>query len=206
MSSGIFPSFYIAPIAYYAHLVKHDFVLLDVNEHYVKQTYRNRCSILSPNGKLDLIIPLQNRNKRAKMKDVKISYAENWRKVHWKSFCSAYRCSPYFEYYEDEFEPIFLKEKFEYLLDLNNALHNKIISLLDISAEQSETKSYEKEYDNVADYRTIISKKKQDSGLNFKEYIQVFGDKTGYMPNLCILDLLFNEGPNSITYLKGCSL
>ena len=200
---GIFPSCYFAPIAYYAYLLKHKTTLLDVNEHFVKQTFRNRCSILSPNGKLDLIIPLQKAKQSTPIKEIKIAYTENWQKNHWKSFEAAYRRSPYFEYYEADFAPFFYEKTHQHLVDFNEILQSKIISLLDMEVNIIQTKKYEKEPENTVDYRKTISPKNKKTSWQFNAYIQVFAHKVPFISNLSILDLLFNEGSNALNYLKN---
>ncbi|MCB9364826.1 MAG: WbqC family protein [Flavobacteriales bacterium] len=193
---------YLPPIEYFYYLTLDNHAIIDVNENFVKQTYRNRCSILSPNGKLDLVIPLLKKGKQTKIKNIKIAYYENWQKVHWKSIEAAYRSSPYFEYYEDEFKPLFLDERPELLIDFNLKLIHKIIELIGIPVELVISEKYIDKDENDADYRFISPKKKPN--LTFEEYIQVFSDKTGFNTNLSILDLLFNEGPNTKNYLVAC--
>ncbi len=190
---------YLPPIEFFYYLVQENNAIIDVNENFVKQTFRNRCSILSPNGKLDLIIPLLKKGKQTKIKAIKIAYYENWQKTHWKSIEAAYRSSPYFEYYEDDFKPLFLNEKPTYLIDFNLKLITKIIELIGIPVELVISEKYIDKEETKADYRFISPKNK--SNLTFEEYIQVFSSNTGFYENLSILDLLFNEGPNSKNYL-----
>jgi hypothetical protein len=190
---------YLPPIEFFYCLVQETHAIIDVNENFVKQTYRNRCSILSPNGKLDLVIPLLKKGKQTKIKAIKIAYYENWQKAHWKSIEAAYRSSPYFEYYEDDLKPLFIDEKPIYLIDFNLTLLNKIIELIGIPVALVISEKYIDKDETIADYRIISPKKK--TNLTFEEYIQVFSSKTGFFENLSILDLLFNEGPNSKNYL-----
>ncbi|TXB66624.1 WbqC family protein [Vicingus serpentipes] len=190
---------YLPPIEYFYYLVQENHAIIDVNENFVKQTFRNRCSILSPNGKLDLVIPLLKKGKQTKIKNIKIAYYENWQKVHWKSIEAAYRSSPYFEYYEDEFKTIFLEGKPTLLIDFNLKLINKIVELIGIPIEIVLSDKYINKDETKSDFRSISPKKKPS--LNFSDYIQVFSSKTGFEPNLSILDLLFNEGPNTKNYL-----
>lgn len=193
---------YLPPIEYFFYLVKDNHAIIDVNENFVKQTYRNRCSILSPNGKLDLVIPLLKKGKQTKIKNIKIAYYENWQKVHWKSIEAAYRSSPYFEYYEDEFKSLFLEDKPNLLIDFNFKLINKIVELIGFPIELIISEKYVNKDETKSDFRTISPKK--IPSLIFEEYIQVFSDKTGFEANLSILDLLFNEGPNAKNYLVSC--
>ena len=193
---------YLPPIEYFYFLVQENHAIIDVNENFVKQTFRNRCTILSPNGKLDLVIPLLKKGKQTKIKNIKIAYYEDWQKVHWKSIEAAYRSSPYFEYYEDEFKPIFLEEKHALLIDFNLKLIDKIIELIGVKTDLTTSEKYIDRDEAKPDYRFISPKIKSD--LNFTDYIQVFSNKTGFEPNLSILDLLFNEGPNAKNYLVSC--
>lgn len=199
-SKNVFSSHYLGPIEYYFHLINCKNVTIDTYENYVKQTYRNRCCILSPNGIQNLTIPLVKAKQRNLTKKMVIAYDDNWRKIHWKSLESAYRSSPYFEYYEDDFYPFYHGEKPEYLADFNSSLNKKIIELLDLEITITETSEYTEELEN--DYRKAFSPK-QETKLNFTSYIQVFGDRNGFTPNMSILDILFNEGPNSVNYIKN---
>lgn len=201
MNSAIFSSYYLAPIEFYYHLTQLDNITIDVNEHFVKQTYRSRACILGPNGVQNLLVPLIHVKKRQKVKDIKIAYAESWQKVHWKSLEAGYRRSPYFEYYEDHFYPFF-HEEHKYLLDFNNVLQNKVLELIGLEANINFSDNYISDAENAGDFRTTLTPKNKQADLTFPEYIQVFGDRNPFAPNLSIVDLLFNEGPNSLNYLK----
>lgn len=200
--SAIFPSVYLGPIEYYIQLLKHSSVAIEQFENWQKQTYRNRCYIYGANGTLLLNIPIiHKKGERQIIKDVRISYAEDWRKLHQKSFESAYRTSPYFEFYEDEFLQFYSK-KYTYLYDLNIELNNWIIEQLNISIDIQETSAYQKLVaENVIDNRSSISPKIK-TDIQFNKYMQVFDNKYGFIENLSVIDLLFNEGPNSISYLE----
>ena len=200
-TKNVFASNYLAPIEYYFQLIKSEEAIIDTFENYVKQTYRNRCQILSPNGIQNLTIPLVKARQKKRTNKVKIAYDDNWRKIHWKSLESAYRSSPYFEYYEDDFYPFYHEEEYAYLVDFNAALQNKIIELLNLEIVVTQSESYVENVPQKNDFRTLISPKSK-STLNFTKYIQVFGDRNGFNPNLSILDLLFNEGPNAVSYMK----
>ncbi len=193
---------YLGPVAYYVALYRHAVTGLEVKEHFEKQSYRNRCTIYGANGKLDLIVPIQRKTKERQLtSEIKISYCENWQKLHWKSFSSAYRSSPYFEYYEHEFKS-FYKEKYTRLMDFNHALQNWLLQKLRIEVDCIPTESWVAQPETHQDWRnTIHPKRESPIYWGDTRYQQVFENKAGFLPNLSMVDLLFNEGPNAITLL-----
>lgn len=197
------PSAYLAPILHYALIAQNEKYAIDAHENFIKQSYRSRAEIYGANGKLKLIVPLQKRKNRTPMHAVEISYEEDWQRLHWRSFESAYRLSPYFEYYEEEFLPFYEEKKYTKLLDFNQALEDKISSLLQLDSAMQMTEKYEEQ---EPDYRKLIHPKQSPLKTDFKEYIQVFTEKYGFIPNLSIVDLLFNLGPASKEYLKQLTL
>lgn len=201
-SSAIFPLFYLPPVGYFSGLKDFDYrFLLEKEEHFPKQTYRNRARIYSPNGHLDLIIPVVRGAKvHTKIKDVKISNDFNWQRLHWKSFESCYRNSAYFEFYEDEFSH-FYHTRFESLFDFNLQLLEWLLKQLKKEAAIGFTSEYIKEIDPALDYRTKLHFKHAIDESDFKPYFQVFDDRGGFKPNLSIVDLLFNQGPQTKSYL-----
>lgn len=198
-SLAIFPLFYLPPVSYFKELKNSGYqFLLEREEHFPKQTFRNRATIYSPNGGLDLIIPVIRGEKvHTKMKDVRISNDFNWQRLHWKSLESCYRNSAYFEYYEDEFSK-FYHQKFDFLFDYNLEVINWLFKQLKITANPEFTETYTKELSSTQDFRdrTLFKSKEGD----FKPYFQVFDDREGFKPNLSIVDLLFNQGPQSKSY------
>lgn len=202
MEKGIvLPSFYLAPIAYYSHILKADGeIILEKHEHFPKQTYRNRTSIHSPNGRLDLTVPIQKTKdqRRTQMNEVRISNADAWQRQHWMTIQTSYRRSAYFEFYEDDFVK-FYNQEFTFLFDFNQKFSEMILRLLKIKAEFSFTEVYRKSYPGLLDLRDAINPKKEL--LANKPYFQVFEPKNGFIPNLSIVDLLFNQGPQSKHYL-----
>lgn len=202
MEKGILlPVFYLAPIAYYRHILQTDGqIWLETQENFPKQTYRNRASIHAANGALDLIIPVKKSQShiRSSLKEVQIMNDSNWQRLHWKSLGSAYRRSAYFEFYEEDFA-YFYETKHTFLLDFNLALHDLLLSLLKIDKPYSLTFEYQKHSENLQDLRGDIHPKKEDPAN--KPYFQVFEPKNGFLPNLSVVDLLFSQGPNSKSFL-----
>jgi len=193
----IFSSHYAGNLMYYRSILKVNNYCIDLFENFNKQSFRNRCVIASPNGPLNLVIPVI-RNTKNKIKDVQIDHSQQWIKVHWKSLESAYRSSPYFEYYEDDFRSIYFKNNCKYLFDFNQLIHLHVINLLEIKTKLSFTASYISNSDGIMDYRYLIHPKVPfDNHLNSITYQQVFQEKFNFIPNLSILDLIFNEGPRA---------
>lgn len=202
----VLPCFYNAPISFYALLVASGVnFTVEICDNYTKQTYRNRCRILGANGVIDLVIPIiKVHGKKTLMKDTRIDYSTNWNKTHWKSISSAYSSSPFFEFMEDSFYP-FYNKMYEYLYDLNLELINQTLELIELDISYKTTESYTKKYGNE-DAREAIHPKHSFSYQGYKfrniNYQQVFSERHDFIPDLSIIDLLFNEGPNSIRILK----
>jgi len=198
---AVLPLFYLPPVEYFTELniYNPDFVI-EKHEHFPKQTYRNRANIYSPDGMLTLVVPVVKGSKvHTSVKDVKISYDFRWQRLHWMSLQNCYRRSAYFEYYEDEFA-LFYEVKEQFLFDMNEKLLHLLLNLLKIKAELKFTNDYEPEYMNLKDLRNDFSSKK-GSEYPAKPYYQLFEERHGFMKNLSIVDLLFNQGPQSINYL-----
>lgn len=200
MNTGIFPSFYAAPIAYYASLLRQpNQPMLEVHEHFTKQTYRNRMHIYSAHGLQKLTVPVEKNASKTALKDLRISYAEKWHLLHWRALQSSYQSSPYFEFYSYLFEPLYAHPA-EFLLDQNLAIHHAIEKCLEVSIPFIQSTSYISQYPN--DYRTVFSTKNQNAmDRGWKPYQQVFSYDTRFLPNLSILDALFNLGPETRSYL-----
>ncbi|HLV14942.1 MAG TPA: WbqC family protein [Xanthomarina sp.] len=193
---------YFPNIAHAVAMAQADEVTFEMDDNYQKQTYRNRTYIYGANGKLQLSIPIiHSQKERQKYRDLKIYNAENWQDIHWKSLETAYRTSPYFEFYEDEIHPLFT-EKAEFLLDFNLKCFNTILDCLQWDLKILKTEVYQKNVEDKLDFRYLANARKERS-YNFDQYIQVFNSKHGFIPNLSILDLLFSEGPNSLNYLEN---
>lgn len=203
-STAILPSTYLGPIQYYHKLITYPQCIIEHHENFIKQTYRSRCDVYSPNGTLTLSIPLIKRNKRQAVKDARISYEYNWQTLHWRSLESCYRRSPFFEYFEDDLKIYFEDKKFDFLIDLNEALQQEILKLLKLKPNYSFSSEYGSDYPEADDFRTIISPKESldsDKLFTIKPYNQVFEQRHGFIPNLSILDLLFNEGSRALNHI-----
>lgn len=194
---------YFAPIIHYIAIVNTGEILFETEDNYQKQTYRNRCYIYGANGKLMLNIPIihSGNEKRKKYKDVKIDSSFYWQKLHIKSLQTAYRSSPYFEFYEDDLLNL-LNKKFDSLMDLNYETYQLVLGWLQLDLSYNNTETYRAEYKSTRDLRYLVNAKDKQV-YNFQKYHQVFDGKYGFVSNLSILDLLFNEGPNSIQYLEN---
>ena len=193
---------YLAPVQYYSIFKNVVKVSLEQHEHYIKQTYRNRCRILSAGGAMDLSIPVEKiSNAKQPIRDVCISYQTNWQQQHWRSIESAYNSTPFFEYYKDDFVP-FYEKKWTFLWDFNMQLHEKVIELLDLDVIFHFTSEYQAALKkNTIDLRDEIHPKKETKSDNIQTYYQVFASKFGFTPNMSIVDLLFNMGNESILKL-----
>lgn len=196
----LLPVFYLPPISWFSEFLNEENeVVLEQFENFPKQTYRNRTNIYGANGKLSLIIPIHHTGKRC-IKDIEISYAEDWKKLHWKSIKNAYQSSPYFEYYEDKLEKIF-SEKPKFLLEFNLTALEIILKILKSEKEYSFTEEYVKSPE-INDFRDHFSAK-NESEYQMDEYYQTFSDKLGFIKDLSIIDLICNIGPESATYIKN---
>lgn len=202
MNKVILSTAYFPPIAYFAYLLNADEILVEVHETYPKQTFRNRCQIYESNGKLDLSLPVNKiHGNHTKTKEILISDQSNWGINHWRAIESAYNSSAFFLYYQDEIKPLFLDNNIK-LIEHNQLILSILLDLLEIKKEFQQTQDYHKNYADALDLRMILSPKKPKTDFNFAEYFQVFNDKHGFIENLSILDLLFNEGPASKQYLE----
>ena len=190
---------YFGPISCWKQIINSN-ILWDVHQNYIKQTFRNRTFIHSANGLQILTIPVKHSKIKFSMQDAKIDNSIAWQKNHWRSIQSAYSSSPFFEFYRDSLEGIYIKE-YTYLTKFNFDLINLILEWTDIEMKSELSKSYKIQYKNGLDLRENIENKKYSSSENIM-YKQVFSDKNGFLNDLSIIDLIFNEGPNSISYLK----
>jgi hypothetical protein len=202
MKSLLLPS-YFPSISHFVVLVQSESSLFEIEDNFQKQTNRNRTYIYSPNGIQLLNIPIKHANKgHQKTKDIQLETAFDWQKQHFKSLESAYRSSPFFEYFEDDIRPIFEK-KYTFLMDLNFDSLSILSKCLRLKLDYATTTEYFHEVDTTiaTDYRYLINGKKDHS--IFEPYKQVFDDREGFLNNLSVLDLLFNEGKFTVDYLRN---
>ncbi|MCB9201541.1 MAG: WbqC family protein [Flavobacteriales bacterium] len=185
-----FPLLYFPPISYFIYWKKSINSCLEKFENLPKQTYRNRMSILTPNGKKDITIPI-NHNGTRLYKDVKISFAENWQRNHWRTLQMSYQSSPYFEYFEDELKELIFFET-ENLFEYNLNAFNWLLKKLNLNSDYTFTDEYQKDVNQ--DYRNFFNPKKE-SQTQLEPYIQVFSDRFDFINDLSIFDFLCNNGP-----------
>lgn len=195
----IHPS-YFPSISHFVAIAKADLVTFEMEDNFQKQTNRNRMYIYSPNGIQLLNVPVKhNKERHQSIKEVKIENDFDWQKQHFKSLEAAYRTSPFFEYFEDDILPIFQK-KHTFLMDLNLETMSIVSKCLRLELDYDETTEYFHEVNDKTDFRNLINGKKDTTV--FEPYTQVFGEKHGYLNNLTILDLLFNEGRYALDFLR----
>jgi len=191
---------YFPNIHQFTQIIKADNIIFEVSDNYQKQTFRNRTYIYGANGKLGLFIPvIHTHKKRELFKDVKISYESNWMDLHLKSLQSAYRSSPYFEYFEDDLIKLY-SEKEKFLVDFNIKCFKLISNLLDLDLNFKISNEYVEKTNDIIDLRDLSNARKEKK-IDTPKYIQVFESKHGYINNLSILDLIFSEGPNSVSLI-----
>jgi WbqC-like protein family len=196
---------YFPSIIQMATIAQAEYVVFEVQDNYQKQTYRNRCYIAHTNGKLLLNVPIKHSKdgSRQKMKDIVVENAFPWQKEHWRSIQNAYRTSPFFEFYEDELAPLF-KEPVGKLLDFNFKIYETLSELIGFETETTLSETYEVS-PTITDMRYLANAKSERTTI-LKPYTQVLEAQHGWIPNLSVLDLLFNEGPNTLNYLESQTL
>ena len=237
MSTALLQTTYFGPLQWYQKLHRYEHTLIEQYDSYQKQTFRNRCIIATANGLQALTVPVDTHpvlgasaaptvlgssaaptvlggssaeSAKCLLKDVRISDHNQWRRIHWNALQSAYSESPFFEYYADDIRPFF-EQKYDFLIDFNEAIRQKMCELIDIHPSVEYTQEFlppqevssTTHHPIIHDFRDVISAKhpQPDADFEVKRYWQVFQRKHGFLTNLSILDLLFNMGPESIFYL-----
>lgn len=204
MSQALLSSAYFGPVQWFQKLHRYDRCLIERYDNYVKQTYRNRCVIAATGGPQTLTVPIERYDgSKCLMRDIRISDHGAWRHVHWNAIVSSYGESPFFDYYADDILPFF-ERRWKYLYDFNLDITHTVCSLLDIRPVIEPTSDYILTEDVATDdFRDAIRPKHPlpDAAFEPRPYYQVYSRKHGFLPNLSILDLLFNEGPEGIFLL-----
>ncbi len=204
MKAVLLTPLYFGPIDYFKAIIQADKVIWEVEDHYQKQTFRTRQYIYGANGKLLLNIPISHGAKKGEKqlyKNVQIENSEPWQRTHWRALQSAYQSSPFFEHYAPEFQPLFQSPQ-KSLINFNLSCIAKVLECIDVQKKVSKTSVYKNKYDpdTLWDGRNLtIAKRNLNQPLPC--YPQVFQEKYGFLSNLSILDLLFNSGPESRSYL-----
>lgn len=201
MTAALLSTTYFGPVQWYQKLHRYDHVALEMHETFAKQTYRNRCIIATAQGTQALTVPVSPGDDHSMM-SVRISDHGNWRHLHWQAITSAYGDSPFLEYYEDDLRPFFTERRWEFLVDFNEDITHKMCELIDIHPHITHSTTFIK--DGVAnDFRYAIQPKHPmpDADFRPRPYYQVFSRRHGFLPNLSILDLLLNMGPEAVFYL-----
>ncbi|MBI4646194.1 MAG: WbqC family protein [Bacteroidia bacterium] len=196
---------YFGSVQYYTKFLNFN-VLIEAYENYIKQSYRNRCEIYGANGRLTLSVPVEkNAESKVLIKNVKICYRTNWQKLHFKSIESAYSSSPFYKYYVEPLIPFFIK-KYKFLFDLDIEIHKTLLKFLKIESHFSLTSQFTSVYPAFNDFRNSIHPKihRRINAPCYTpyKYPQVFSGKYGFLPDLSVIDLLFNTGPDAICFLK----
>ncbi len=196
----LLPISYLGPVSYYIILIKSENIFFETCEFFVKQSLRNRCNILSANGNQTLSIPKERKSAdKTKISDIKISNSQKWQKTHWQALLSSYNSSPFFEYYKDHFFDFYHTPQSN-LFDLNFKLIQTILSILQIEKKINLTTDFEKKFDGI-DYRNHKFKSNK-----IEKYEQVFSDKFDFYNDISIIDVIFNLGPETTTYLERQSI
>jgi len=199
----VFSTAYFPPVSYFSQCLKQDCFLIETQETYPKQTYRNRCVIATANGLQNLTIPVcKTFGNQTLTAEIIISEAEPWQRLHKRALAAAYKSSPFYEFYIDDLLPVF-DQQHETLVALNETAFKLILKLLKIDLPYSFTTEYKQSSELVTDYRNVFSPKNPFRKDHFPEYYQVYAHKYPFQADLSILDLLFNEGPQSLLYLKS---
>jgi len=204
----IFSTAYFPPVQYFSKVVKISELYIEKYENFIKQTYRNRCTILSANGIQSLSIPIIKENKpKTLIKDTRIEYVTNWQKIHFKSIESAYKNSPFYDFLIDDLI-IYFEKKYNFLFDYNFEIFNTILQIIDIEIDIKFNEAFilidDSDYEDLRYKFTPKKDFDSDNNFNILQYNQVFSEKYKFVPDLSILDVIFNLGGETKTYLEKC--
>jgi len=199
MHQAVISTSYFPNIDYARALKDNDQIIIDHGENFIKQSNCSRAYVLGPNSVLKLIVPLQKWRNNTPIRDIRISYDEDWQKIHWKTLEACYRSSPYFEYYEDKLDAIINGKKHDFLIDLNVETLNFVLSVLKLETEVNHSNLYIQTSEVKNDYRNKLPRRNGEND-HYKEYVQVFGESK-FFANLSLIDLICSEGPNAIYLL-----
>ncbi len=199
---------YFPPVEYFAYLLSHEKAVIDLHETYPRQTWRNRCRVITGNGEADITVPVEKPlGNHTPTNKVLISDHIQWKKNHWRTLHSAYRNAPYFIYYADLVEDLIYQTETELLLDLNKAILDIFLKELKIPTHIEYSSAFIADTGNNTDLRFAISPKNRDRKLlhplTYPKYYQIFKDRFGFLANTSILDVLFNLGPDTRDYLEN---
>jgi hypothetical protein len=191
---------YLPPSEYFSLILHADKVLVESEENYLKQSYRNRCYILSAHGPQPLSVPVYlGSQHKTPLKEIRIDYSKRWQQVHLRAITASYSSSPYFQFYIENIEKI-IARKTDFLFDLNMELTGSVLKMLGLNINMARTTDFKPVVEAEYDFRYIISPKRNPQFI-VKEYIQVFDTSKGIDHRLSIIDLIFNTGPEAIKYL-----
>lgn len=193
---------YLPPVSWFRVALQASELMIEAYETYPKQTYRNRCQLITANGIIALSIPVKKiRGEKKMIQDIEIFYDEPWQRLHWRTIDAAYSNSPFYLYYKDELMP-FYEKKYRFLLDYNMMISEALFRLLGYSSDLQLTSTYHHQAEGCTDMRNSFSPKDKADVSHLNPYHQVFEERHGFVPDLSIIDLLFNEGPGASSYLN----
>jgi len=207
-NSVLLSTAYFPPVSYLVYMLSSKKSFIEVHENYTKQSYRNRCKILSPNGVQSISVPVEKGSfHKVALKDLRVDYSRPWQQNHIRTLKTAYNSSAFYEFLKDDIEACIRKEH-RYLLDLNMKILELIVDLLDLDIDYESSTKFELRPEKMLDLRSLIHPKENNPELDnlFPEYFQVFSPGKGFTPGLSILDLIFNMGPEAYSYLNACKL
>ncbi|MHA6247108.1 WbqC family protein [Pontibacter sp. CAU 1760] len=193
---------YNPPISYFWHALRAESLLVERHENYTKQSYRNRCHVLTSQGMQPLSVPVLHGSSKDKtlITEIEIDYSQKWYNIHWRTLQAAYGRAPYFEFYSDYLQDVYARRP-QYLFELNTDLLKLYLKLLKLNRPLGFTESFEVEQpENVLDLRNRVHPKIYPDNLHVKPYTQVFGKQ--FVSDLSIIDLLFTQGPAALSFLQ----